>query len=99
MASEMREMMGFTNVLDVEREKDHGIKGDTQVLVSATGQMVAPFSREEKLKKKSRVQAVGWSLRWLLASAGMLTIYLITLHLCGLHMCTRSMWVGVRSCL
>lgn len=97
MASETRETMGFTHVLGVEREKDHGIKGDTQVLASAAGQMVAPFSREEKLKQKSRVRAVGWSLRWLLTSAGMLNIYLITLHLCGLH--TNSMGAAVHSCL
>lgn len=31
MASEMREMIGFTNGLELEGEEDGGIKGDAQV--------------------------------------------------------------------
>lgn len=52
-------MMGFTNVLDVEHEKDHEIKGDIQVLASATGQMVAPFSWKRNLKKKIQSPGCG----------------------------------------
>lgn len=100
MASEMREVIGFTAGLDVEGEEDFRIKGDAQALGRVTGQMVAPFPKKRKLKKKkSRVQAVGWSPRWLLESAGMLNVYVIMFHLGGLSLYTHSMWAGRHSCL
>lgn len=43
--------------------------------------------REEKVKnKKSRIQAVAWSSRWLFEVGGKLSVYLIMLCLCGLSM-------------
>ena len=100
MASEMREVIGFTVGLDVEGEEDFRIKGDAQALGRVTGQMVAPFPKKRKLKKKkSIVQAVGWSPRWLLESAGMPNVYVIMFHPGGLSLYTHSMWAGTHSCL
>lgn len=97
MASEMREMIGFTDGLDVEGEEGGGIKGDAQAFRRAAGQMVASFPKKRKLKK-SRVQA-GGSPRWLLESVGMLNVYVIVLQLSGLSLYTRSVCAGEHSCL
>lgn len=57
MASEMREMIGFKDGLDVEGEEGGGIKGDAQAFRRATGQMVASFPKKRKLKK---IKSPGW---------------------------------------
>ena len=57
MASEVREVIGFTAGLDVEGEEDFRIKGDAQALGRVTGQMVAPFPKKRKLKKKKNQES------------------------------------------
>ena len=92
MASEMREVIGFTDGLDVEGEEDGGVKGDAQAFRRATGQMVAPFPKKRKLKK---IKSPGWMVTQMAVGVGgnaeclcdyaasQWTEFVYTLRVCG----------------
>ena len=70
MASEMREVIGFTVGLDVEGEEDFRIKGDAQALGRVTGQMVAPFPKKRKLKLKKLKSPGCWMVTQMAVGVG-----------------------------